>query len=159
MTAYKSKTLATWIALLGGCLGLHRFYLRGARDGLGWLHVLPTAAGLLGLHRMLTLGQDDRVAWLLLPLLGLMLSQAALFAILYGLMPDEQWDARHNPGASVRATGWGAVLGAIAALMIGATALMATISFSGQRYFESQTEQPQHAAFSTISATPILFRR
>ena len=23
----KSKTLATWIALVGGCLGLHRFYL------------------------------------------------------------------------------------------------------------------------------------
>jgi hypothetical protein len=33
------------------------------------------------------------------------------------------------------------VLGVIAALMIGATALMATIAFSGQRYFEWQVEQ------------------
>ena len=32
-------------------------------------------------------------------------------------------------------------LGAIAALMIGATALMATIAFGGQRFFEWQIEE------------------
>ena len=141
MVRYKSKTLATWLALLGGSLGLHRFYLHGGRDLLAWLHPLPTLAGLVGVQRMLELGQDDRVAWLLLPLLGLMLAQAALCAIVYGLLPDERWGARHNPGAAVRATGWGPVLGVIAALIVGATALMATIAFSGQRYFESQVEE------------------
>ncbi len=141
MTRYKSKTLATWLALLGGSLGLHRFYLHGGRDLLAWLHPLPTLAGLVGVQRMLDLGQDDRVAWLLLPLLGLMLAQAALCAIVYGLLPDERWDARHNPGAAVHATGWGPVLGVITALIVGATALMATIAFSGQRYFESQVEE------------------
>ena len=141
MVRYKSKTLATWLALLGGSLGLHRFYLHGGRDLLAWLHPLPTLAGLVGVQRMLELGQDDRVAWLLLPLLGLMLAQAALCAIVYGLLPDERWDARHNPGAAVHATGWGPVLGVIAALIVGATALMATIAFSGQRYFESQVEE------------------
>jgi hypothetical protein len=138
---YRSKTLATWIALLGGSLGLHRFYLRGARDALAWLHPLPTFAGLLGVHRVLEFGQDDRLSWLLLPLLGLMLAQAALCAIVYGLTPDARWDAQHNPGAPVHATTWAPVLGAIAALMIGATALMATIAFSGQRYFEWQVEE------------------
>jgi hypothetical protein len=138
--AYKSKTLATWIALLGGSLGLHRFYLKGGRDVLAWLHPVPTLVGLLGVQRMLELGQDDKLAWLLLPLLGLMLAQAALCAIVYGLTPDERWDARHNPGAPVHATGWGPVLGVIAALMIGATALISTIAFSGQRYFEWQVE-------------------
>ena len=137
---YKSKTMATWIALLGGSLGLHRFYLNGARDRLAWLHPVPTLAGLVGVQRMLELGQDDQLAWLLLPLLGLMLAQAALCAIVYGLTPDERWDARHNPGTPVHATGWGPVLGVIAALMIGATALMSTIAFSGQRYFEWQVE-------------------
>lgn len=141
MLPYKSKTLATWIALLGGSLGLHRLYLYGWRDTLGWLHAVPTLAGLQGIRRVLELGQDDRVSWLLLPLLGLMLAQAALHAIVYGLTPDERWDARHNPGAPVRATRWGPVLGAVAALMIGATALMATIAFSGQRFFEWQADQ------------------
>ena len=69
------------------------------------------------------------------------MAQACLFALLYGLTPDERWDARHNPGAPVRATGWGPVLGVIAALMVGATALMATIAFGGQRYFEWQVEE------------------
>ena len=31
----RSKTLATWAALLGGSLGLHRFYLYGLRDRWG----------------------------------------------------------------------------------------------------------------------------
>lgn len=137
---YKSKTLATWLALLGGSLGLHRFYLHGARDTLAWLHPLPTAAGLWGVDRMLGLGQDDQLAWLLLPLLGLMLAQAALCAIVYGLTSDTRWAERHNPGAPAHATAWGPVLGVIAALMVGATALMATIAFSGQRYFEWQVE-------------------
>jgi len=138
---YKSKTLATWAALLGGSLGLHRFYLHGGRDILAWLHPVPTLAGLVGVRRMLEFGQDDRLAWLLLPLLGLMLAQAALCAIVYGLTADERWDARYNPGAPVHATAWGPVLGVIAALMIGATALMATIAFSGQRYFEWQVDE------------------
>jgi uncharacterized membrane protein YhdT len=141
MAYYKSKTVATWLALLGGSLGLHRLYLAGWRDVLAWLHPLPTLAGLVGVRRMFELGQDDRLAWLLLPLLGLMLAQAALCAIVYGLTPDERWDARHNTGGPVHATGWGPVLGVIAALVIGAIALMATVAFSGQRYFEWQVDE------------------
>ena len=138
---YRSKTLATWIALLGGSLGLHRFYLRGGRDVLAWLHPWPTIAGLVGVRRVFELGQDDRLSWVLLPLLGLMLAQAALCAIVYGLTPDTRWDAAHNPGEPVHVTAWAPVLGVIAALIIGATALMATIAFSGQRYFEWQVEE------------------
>ena len=33
----KSKTTTAWLAFLGGPLGLHRFYLRGLGDWLGWL--------------------------------------------------------------------------------------------------------------------------
>jgi hypothetical protein len=138
---YKSKTFATWIALLGGSLGLHRFYLRGFRDAIGWLHPWPTLAGAIGVQRMLEFGQDDRLSWLLTPLLGLMVAQAMLCAILYGLTSDERWDACHNPGAAVRPTGWAPVIGVIAALMLGATVLMATIAFTGQRFFEYEIEQ------------------
>ena len=141
MTHYRSKTLATWLALLAGCFGVHRLYLFGWRDAWAWLHPWPTLAGLWGVQRMLALGQDDHLAWLLLPLLGLMLAQAALCAILYGLMPDARWDARYNPGNAPHGTAWGPVLGVIAALLIGATALMATVAFSGQRFFEWQIEE------------------
>ena len=47
---------------------------------------VPTLAGLMGVRRVLELGQDDRLSWLLLPLLGLMLAQAALLR--HRLRPD-----------------------------------------------------------------------
>jgi hypothetical protein len=138
---YRSKTLATWIALVGGSLGLHRLYLNGWRDRLAWLHPLPTLLGAYGIHRVTLYGQDDQLSWVLIPILGLMLAQGALMAILYGLTPDEKWDAQHNPGAPVHGTRWGPVLGAMLALALGAGFLMATIAFSGQRYFEYQVDE------------------
>lgn len=143
IATYKSKALATWIAVIGGTLGLHRFYLRGFGDLLGWLHAVPTLAGLLGVLRMRALGQDDRLSWVLIPILGLMIAQAMLHAIVYGLTPDEKWNARHNPGQQGRATGWAPVFGVIVALLVGATVLMGTIAFSGEKFFETLMEPAQ----------------
>ncbi len=133
---YRSKTIAVWLAVLGGTLGLHRFYLNGWRDPIGWVHPLPTLAGLVGLLRLDRLGQDDRLAWALLPLLGLSISAAMLMAIVHGLTPDARWDARRNPGLAPRETRWGPVLGAVLALLLGATAFMSAIAFGLQRLFE-----------------------
>ena len=135
--AYRSKTLATWIAFFGGVVGLHRFYLHGLRDVWGWLFPLPTIVGVLGIQRVLDFGQDDRAAWVMMPLLGLTLSTAMLTAVVYGLTPDEKWHARFNPRlAEPPESGWIAILGVIASLLVGAGVLMATIAFSAQRYFE-----------------------
>lgn len=150
----RSKTLATWIAVIGGGLGLHRFYLRGVRDPFGWLHLPFTLAGLAGVARMRNLGQDDVTAWVLIPLLGLSLSAAFLAAIVIGLTPDARWAARFGrrqgqPEVEPEAlapeerTGWGPVLGVIVALMVGGAVLMGTIAFSGQRFFEYQALQKQ----------------
>ena len=150
---YRSKTLATWIAVIFGAFGGLRLYLRGPRDWLGWLHWPPTLLGLWGAWRMDTLGQDDRLGSLLVPLLGLMLSWAMLSAIVTGLTPDERWDERHNRGLQPRATRWGPVLGAIVALMLGGIVLMGTIAFAGQRFFEWQQE-----ASAPRPALPVPFR-
>jgi len=137
---YRSKTVAAWLTLAVGALGLHRLYLYGTRDRLVWAYPLPALLGLVGVHRLRTLGQDDRLAWLLIPLLGLMLSLAMLTAIVYALTPDETWDRRHNPGQPVRGTGWGPVLAAIVALLLGGAVLMGTIAYGGQKFFEWQLE-------------------
>ncbi|MEO8122880.1 MAG: hypothetical protein ABI633_02415, partial [Burkholderiales bacterium] len=94
---FKSKAIATWIAIIGGVFGLHRFYLHGMRDIWGWLYSVPTLLGLYGVHRMRSLGQDDRLAWVLIPLLGLTLASAMLSSLVYALGPDEKWNARYNP--------------------------------------------------------------
>jgi hypothetical protein len=140
MTGPRSKTIATWLAIVGGVLGLHRFYLNGWRDALGWLYPLPALAGLVGVVRMHNLGQDDRVAWLLIPLLGLSLSAAMLSAIVIGLTPDERWAERYGAGQGPQSTAWGPVLGAIVALLLGGTVLMGTIAFGGQKFFEWQQQ-------------------
>jgi hypothetical protein len=139
--AGKSKTLATWIALIGGSLGLHRFYLHGWRDIVGWLHPLPTLVGLYGIERVQQFGQDDKLSWALIPILGFMVAGSMLTAIVYGLMDDEKWDRRFNADGAPTHSGWSAVIGVILALMLGAGVLMATIAFSGQRFFEYQIEE------------------
>ncbi|MBC8058990.1 MAG: hypothetical protein H7Y61_20675 [Rhizobiales bacterium] len=139
-TGYKSKTVATWIALVGGSVGLHRFYLHGLGDAWGWLFFLPTMTGLYGVQRMRHLGADDQLAWALIPLLGLTLSIAMLTAIVYGLTPDEKWNGRFNPDGPQHQMNWVTVIGVAAALILGGGVLMATIAFSAQRYFEYQAD-------------------
>ncbi|MDR7332363.1 NINE protein [Roseateles asaccharophilus] len=137
----KHKAVATWLALTVGVFGLHRFYLHGMKDHWAWLFPLPTLLGLAGLQRMSAFGQDDRVAWVLIPLLGVSLVAALLGGIVYGLMPDERWNERFNAGHPAQSSGWAAVIGVVLCLLIGGTALMATIAFSAQRYFEAQSDQ------------------
>lgn len=137
MTHPKSKAAATWLAVLGGTLGLHRLYLHGPRDPWAWLFWPATLAGLAGVVRMRNLGQDDMVSWALIPLLGLSLAAAMLSAIVIGLTPDERWAGRFRAG-QLQPSGWAAVLGVIVALMVGGATLMGTIAFSGQKFFEWQ---------------------
>ena len=134
----RSKTVATWLAFVGGSLGLHRFYLFGAKDAWAWLHLLPTLAGAYGFWRLHELGTDDRLGAQLVPLLGVMLSVTMLVAIFYGLMPDERWNARFGTGGTYRPAGGLTIVGVCLALAFGATAAMATIAFVVERYFEWQ---------------------
>jgi hypothetical protein len=137
---YRSKTLATWLALLGGAFGVHRFYLRGLGDVLAWLHIVPTSLGLFGVQRLEMFGQDDPLVWMLLPVLGLMISQGMAHAIVYGLTADERWAARHNPDGPEISTAWGPILGVILAVMLGAGVLMSSIAYGVQKWFEWQLQ-------------------
>ncbi|MEP6559196.1 MAG: hypothetical protein ABJB17_12030 [Burkholderiales bacterium] len=141
----KNKTVATWLAFLGGPLGLHRFYLHGMSDTIGWLLPIPTALGLYGIERVQQYGLDDQLSWWLIPLLGFTIAACALTAIVYGLASRERWNARHNPGADAEheagGTSWITIGAVVIALMVGTGVLMASIAFSFQRYFEVQVEQ------------------
>ena len=149
----RSKTAATWIAIVGGSLGLHHFYLRGWRSAWGWLYPIPTLAGLAGVIRMRNLGVDDRLSWALIPWLGLTISVAMLCAIVIGLTTDAKWarlyagdpsrpvvqatreEDEDSPPPGIVRTAYGPVLGVVVALMIGGGVLMGTIAFTVERLF------------------------
>jgi hypothetical protein len=141
----KNKTLATWLAFLGGPLGLHRFYLNGPWDLLGWVLPIPTALGLYGIERVRSYGLDDAWSWVLIPLLGFTFAACALTAIVYGLMTREKWNARFNRSASEEAaaggTNWFTIAAVALALLIGTGVLMASIAFSFQHYFDYQIDE------------------
>ncbi len=145
MSPMKNKTLAVWLTFLGGPLGLHRFYLKGFSDPLGWLLPVPTALGWYGVQRALALGQDDQVSWVLIPLLGFTIAGCALNAIVYGLMTATKWNSIFNPqnddSNPYGQTNWLTIFGVASSLLIGTTVLMASIVFSFQRYFENQIEE------------------
>lgn len=145
MKKMKSKTVAAWLSFLGGPLGLHRFYLRGMGDWLGWLLPIPTALGIYGIERLRMYGVDDGVSWALIPLLGFTIAGCALMAIIYGLMTPEKWNARFNAGAAPDAvsgqTNWLTIGAVVASLFFGSSILMASIVYSFQHYFEHQIEE------------------
>ncbi|ALK99425.1 membrane protein [Massilia sp. WF1] len=124
MSPHKNKTLATALAFLLGGLGVHRFYLKGSVDRLGLLHVcsLP-AAGLV-----YSLGHAPNPFWVLLPLL-ISCSAGFIEALVIGLTPDEQWDARFKP-ASARPSrsNWVLAVLLVLTVLVGATTVIATIS-------------------------------
>ena len=123
-TVHKNKTVATLLAFALGGLGAHRLYLRGARDRWIWAHLasLPAAAVIA----VTAPGAD----WFY-KILPLVISALVGFleALVLGLMPDEQWDARYNAGSGRQsASNWPLALLLVLTLMVGAGVLIATIS-------------------------------
>lgn len=149
----RSKTLATWLAFLGGPLGLHRWYLYGRTDRLAWVLPIPTLIGIYGVMRARSYGLDDPLSWVLIPILGFTIAGCAINALVYGLMATANWNRRFNPGASEESdegqTNWFTVGALAASLLVGATVLMASLAFSFQHYFEHQVE-----ATRTLSQSP-----
>ena len=121
---HKNKTLATLLAFLSGGFGLHRLYLRGAKDTGLWLHLAALPACLI--VALAARGADP--FFKLLPLFISILA-GFLEALVLGLTSDEKWDAIHNPGSGRQsASNWPLALLLVATLMIGAGSLIATIS-------------------------------
>ncbi|MDN4053196.1 TM2 domain-containing protein [Massilia sp. YIM B02763] len=123
-TPHKNKTVATALAFVLGGLGIHRFYLRGAVDRLGLLHVcsIPIAGIVYGA------GRAPNPFWVLLPLIVSWLV-GFIEALVIGLTPDEKWDARHNAASGRKSRShWVLAVLLVLTMLVGTTGLIATIS-------------------------------
>ena len=123
-TTHKNKTVAAFLALVIGWAGVHRVLLRGSRDKWALLHLACVPATAL----VLFLAPHANLFYQLLPVIVSYLA-ALLEGLVIGLMPDEQFDARHNAGSSRQsASNWPLALILVSMMLVGTTALIATIS-------------------------------
>lgn len=123
-TAHKNKTLTTLLAATLGGLGIHRFYLRGAKDPWAWVHVASVPLSLL----FMLIGAGQPQAFLLAPLIVSVLA-SFIEALVLGLVPDEKWDAAYNRDSGrTSSSGWPLALLLVFTLGAGAIALIAAIA-------------------------------
>lgn len=138
---FRSKTLGAALAFLFGSLGAHRFYLYGFRDMFGWAHVVGTLLGIPGVLLLAASERASTLGWCLAVPGAVSLLSAFLAAIVYGLRPDEKWDAQFNAQTGKHSrSGWTVIFVVIFSLLIGAFLLMTGLALSFQTYFESQVE-------------------
>lgn len=140
-----NKTVAVWLAALFGSLGVHRFYLRGVFDWIGWLHPIAAGLGWWGVERVQLYGQDDKLSWVLIPFLGASIAGGCLAAIVYALTDKEKWNrwfnTGHEPTATAGNTNWLTIAALVFSLLLGTIAFMGSLAFAFQHYFEYQVEE------------------
>lgn len=128
---FRSRPLAAFLALVGGLLGAHRWYLGARAAWLPPLIALPALAWTLGEAEFLR-APGAHVA-------GLVWVEALLEAIYIALRPDAAWDARWNPDNPRRShNGVLPVLLAIASLILAAIVLMSVLALSFETLFSAR---------------------
>ncbi len=123
-TTHKNKTLATFLAVVLGGVGAHRFYLRGSLDKLGLIHL--TSVPITGLVYGLAPEADG-----FFKILPLLLSYVVGFveALVIGVTADEKWDAAFNANSGKRSDSkWYLALLLVVTMLLGTTTLIGTMS-------------------------------
>ncbi len=123
-TRHKNKTFATFLAAFFGGLGLHRFYLRGARDFAGWLHfaTVPMCA-------LWILARPEQPFFFLAAPAILSALVAIVEALVIGLDSDEKWDERYNRDSGRKShSGWPLAVILVLTFATGAVGAIAVIA-------------------------------
>ena len=123
-TPHKNKTFATFLALILGGLGVHRFYLRGAVDKLGLMHLcsVPIAGMVYGL------APEVDGFFKLLPI-TISYIVAFLEALVLGVKADEKFDAQYNPASgNASSSRWILAVLLVTTMIVGSVTLIGTIA-------------------------------
>lgn len=138
---FRSKTLTAALAFFFGSIGAHRFYLYGLRDKFGWAHIVGILMGVAGYILLAATDRASILGWVLVLPGAISLLAAFLSAIVYGLRPDEKWDAQFNAQIGQHSeSGWTVIFVVIFSLFFGALLLMAGLAVTFQTYFEGQVQ-------------------
>src|ERR1700722_6974187 len=137
----RSRTLTAALAFFFGSIVAHRFYLYGLRDKFGWAHIVGILLGVAGYMLLAATDLASMLGWIMVVPGAISLLAAFLSAIVYGLRPDEKWDAQFNPQTGQHSeSGWAVIFVVIFSLFFGALLLMAGLALTFQTYFEGQVQ-------------------
>ena len=140
-TPFRSKLIFSALGLFLPGTGFNCFYLLGIKSFWGWIQFASLIAGILGFMLLNTSPESSAAAWVLIVLGFIALEASWLTTIVFGLRPDEKWDAQFNANSGQKSSsGWLVILCVIASLMIGAAILMIGLAIAFEQHFLSQFE-------------------
>ncbi|MCX7219880.1 MAG: NINE protein [Burkholderiales bacterium] len=123
---HKNKAITSFLASTLGSVGVHRFYLSGAKDKWAWLHLASLPLALILSQHYFNLPLLATMSAFVLSFLASLLE-----ALIIGLMPDEKWDAKYNPESGQQSdTTWPLAVSLVLTMGIGAMALIAVLARS-----------------------------
>lgn len=139
---HKNKLLFCALGLLTPGTGLNVFYLKGLLNIWAWLHLIGLFSGILGWKLLGASDMSSALGWVLAAYGFISLQASWLTTIVYGLRPDEKWDAQFNSDSPQKSeSGWLVVLCVIISLMVGAAVLMSGLAIAFEQHFISQFEE------------------
>ncbi len=103
---------------------MHRFYLGGRRDQLGWLHLISLPISLLLMKLLFNLPLLVTMSPLILSFLS-----SSIETLVLGLTPDEKWDEKYNSESGKKSdSSWPLALILVLTLGLGAIGLIFVIA-------------------------------
>jgi hypothetical protein len=138
---HKNKLLFCALGLFFPSTGFNVFYLKGLGSPWAWLQMVSLFAGILGWKLLGASDMSSALGWILAAIGFISLEASLLTTIVFGLRPDEKWDAQFNANSGQKSeSGWLVILCVIASLMIGAAVLMIGLAIAFEQHFLSQFE-------------------
>ena len=138
---HKNKLLFCALGLFFPGTGFNVFYLKGLGSPWAWLQMVSLFAGILGWKLLGASDMSSALGWILAAAGFIALEASWLTTIVFGLRPDERWDAQFNANSGQKSSsGWLVILCVITSLMIGAAILMIGLAIAFEQHFLSQFE-------------------
>ena len=139
---HKNKLLFCALGLSAPGTGLNVFYLKGLLNIWAWLHMLGLFCGILGWKLLGASEMSSALGWVLAAYGFISLIASWLTTIVFGLRPDEKWDAQFNSNSLQKSeSGWLVILCVTLSLMIGAAFMMVGLAIAFEQHFISQFEE------------------
>ena len=140
--SHKSKLIFCALSTFLPGSGLSWAYLKGVRHSGFHLHLAGLLIGIYGWNTLAQTEMSSTMGWIAVALGFTSLLASWITTLVYGLRPDEKWDAQFNPNSNqTNQSGWLVIGCVIISLMLGAFVLMSGLAIAFEQFFIAQIEE------------------